>query len=372
MSEKKQVRVLILGAGCSAKCEYPLGIGLTKQLQEFHEDIPANCTHIRLSVSNTVNLMQRIPGIETLDQLAKQIDDDFLAWSAQRGSIIADQAYLDRERLTDQRILDAKIATSAMFVAREKNARKTGLLSYHHLLESLFGGEPWQVAVAESDCRVLSFNYDRLIEIGFLKYFKSFNPQQFGMYARDVLNSGFNDRVNGGYDKVEAVPNHFCFLKLHGSAGWWVKKPDNCGNDERRYWPAMPSDEDDLQKIEQQLNVNEKQKTQSWEPLIAFPHEKQRAVKGQTDFLADRYLEKIEAHAATVLAGATEVRIIGYSFAPIDSRHVVNNLLNRIPARSRIIIQNTDVASVRSRLEAYPTMSDRVQRGCVEFDPTPF
>jgi len=81
-------------------------------------------------------------------------------------------------------------------------------------------------------------------------------------------------------------------------------------------------------------------------PLV----EKQRGVKGRTDFLADRYLEKIEAHAASVLATATEVRIIGYSFAPIDSRHVVNNLLSNIPRDSKVIVQNMDVATVRSRL----------------------
>ena len=220
---------------------------------------------------------------------------------------------------------------------------------------------------------MLSFNYDRLLEIAFLNFFRSANLQKSGTYERNVLNSGFNDRVDGGYDKVEPAPEHFCFLKLHGSAGWWVRKA--AGNRERdelrRYWPARPSDQDDLRGIEQRLKDNQNQ-SQPWEPMIAFPHEKQRAIKAKTEFLADRYLEKIETHAATVLAAATEVKIIGYSFAPIDSRHVINNLLNKIPPDSRIIIQNTDVTAVRSRLEAYPNMRDRVQRGQVEFDPTPF
>ena len=69
---------------------------------------------------------------------------------------------------------------------------------------------------------------------------------------------------------------------------------------------------------------------------------------------------------------AFKVNIIGYSFAPIDSRHVVNNLLNKIPPDSRIIIRNPDVTTARSRLEAYPAMRDRIARGHVDFDPTPF
>jgi len=102
MSEMKHVRVFILGAGCSSKLGYPIGTDLTRQLQEFYWEIPGDCSHIKQSVSDTMTLMQGLPAIETLDQLAKQIDDDFLTWSAQRGSNIADQSYLDRERLADK------------------------------------------------------------------------------------------------------------------------------------------------------------------------------------------------------------------------------------------------------------------------------
>src|SRR6266498_1305157 len=361
MSRTKESRVCILGAGCSAKCGYPLGVGLTTQLQGFYWDIPADCTRIKQSVSDTITLMKALPAMETLDQLAKWIDDDLLERNNRRRSNIADQAYLDRERLAYKQILNAKLATSALFVTREENARKSRLPSYHRLLDSVFGGDPWQEAVAKSDCHVLTFNYDRLFEVAFHDRFKSFEQQRYGTYTKEVLNSGFNNRMNDGYDNVGPVSDRFCFLKLHGSAGWWVKTvPGNRGTNEcRRYWPSIPSAHDDLKKMEEQLEKNEQQnKIQPWEPLIAFPHEKQRAVQGETDFLADRYIEKIEIHAASVLAAATQVRIIGYSFAPIDSRHVVEKLLDKIPPDSAIIVQNMDVASVRSRLEGYPSMRD--------------
>jgi len=367
MSEMKHVRVFILGAGCSANCEYPLGIDLTRQLQKFALDIPTDCTRIKQSVSDTITLMRGLPAIETLDQLAKQIDDDFLAWSAQRGSMIADRTCLDKERLANKQILDAKVAISAMFVVREENARRRGLPGYHRLLEFLFEGEPWQEAVGESDCHVLSFNYDRLFEIAFLDRFNTFPWQQHSVYGESALNSGFNsgDFDNSGYEKVQLTEGRFCFLKLHGSADWWVKKRagnrSNPDDELRHYWPRNPN------KASVNLHEFEEFLRKQWEPLIAFPHEKQRAVKRQTDFLADRYLEKTEAHAVSVLANATEVKIIGYSFAQIDGSHVVNNLLNKVPEDAKIIVRNTDITTVKSRLEEYPTLRKRV-----EFDPTPF
>src|SRR5688572_4944155 len=157
MTDTKGCRAFILGAGCSANYGYPLGIALGQQLQKFFWDIPADC------------------------------DDEFLDWDAQRGSANADQAYLDRERLAAKQILDARIATSAMFVAREENARQRGLPGYQRLLGSIFGGEPWEEAIADSGCHVLSFNYDRLLEIAFFNHFKSSNSQRLGLYAKNAL-----------------------------------------------------------------------------------------------------------------------------------------------------------------------------------------
>lgn len=362
MSEMKHVRVFILGAGCSAKYGYPLGIGLTRQLQEFYsEELPNDCTNIRQSVSDTITVMNGLPAIETLDQLAKHLEEEC-------------SAHNQAEEQTDQQILKAKIATSAMFLAREDTAKKADLRGYLDLIASLFGGDPWRTGVEKSDAHVLSFNYDRLFEIAFQRYFTDFDPKRFALYSGVVLNSGFNPGNGSRCEAVQVGDNRFCFLKLHGSAGWWVKLwRGNKGIDELRlYHPACDRLNDPrLQDIEKCIQ-SQKGHPQPWEPLIAFPHERHRARLNNTDFVWDPYLRKIETHAAKVLTCATEVKIIGYSFARIDSSHVVNNLLNKIPSDSKIIVRNTDVATVRPRLEAYPTMRDRVERGRVEFDPTPF
>jgi hypothetical protein len=64
------------------------------------------------------------------------------------------------------------------------------------------------------------------------------------------------------------------------------------------------------------------------------------------------------------VANATEVRVVGYSFNPIDSRYMVNELLSKATCE-KIVIQNK--ADVRRNLETY-----RQFKGRLEYDPTPF
>jgi hypothetical protein len=350
-------RVFILGAGCSANCGYPLGIALKGQLHDFCCEMPNDCTLIKQSVSETITLLKGLSAIETLDQLAEHLESELRAGN-------------QSDKQTDEQILNAKVATSAMFLAREETAKKEDLRGYLNLISSLFGGAPWPTGIGRSDAHVLSFNYDRLFEIAFQKYFIDFDPKQNQLYGKTVLNSGFNPNGGDRYERVEFGDNRFSFLKLHGSAGWWARlwrgnrEIDEC----RLYWPACPERLNcpDLHGIEERLKKSQAC-SQPWEPLIAFPHEKQRAVLQTTGFIFDPFIQKVEARAARLLADATEVRIIGYSFAAIDSRHVVEKLLNKVPDSACITIQNPDVATVKARLEAYPTL-----RGRVEFDSTPF
>jgi hypothetical protein len=351
----REKTVFILGAGCSANSGYPLGIGLTSQLNSFFSQIPDECRLVKRSVSNTTRIMDEMPGIETLDELSKKIEDNL-------------KNHIGNEQQADEQILDAKIAISAMFVYREEKAKETGLPGYRNLIGKVFGGGQGEKAVAESDCHVLTFNYDRLFEIAFMGYFKTYLPQQFHLYAPDVLNSGFSDYYTGGYREIKITGGRFCFLKLHGSADWWVRRgAGNRGRDElRRYQPAIPMDRDYLQEIEKLLEPTNK--NYPHEPLIAFPHERQRANSSNVDFLGDPYLRKIEAHARTVLATANVVKIIGYSFAPIDCQQVISSFLNFIPSSARIVVQNKDIETVHSRLNKV----DFARMEQVEFDPTPF
>jgi hypothetical protein len=174
----------------------------------------------------------------------------------------------------------------------------------------------WRIAVEGSDCSVLTFNYDRLFEIAFLDYFMDSQglPEiaQFPLYGKSVLNSGFDSGLCRAGEKTKIMPDHFCFLKLHGSAGWMAKEcSGNLGRDECRFYSLDSAQcTTDVRQLEKFLVGNKRR--YKWEPLIAFPHEKQRFTSVYPgDFVQGPYIGKVWAHAAEVLRKATEVTVIG-------------------------------------------------------------
>ena len=109
-----------------------------------------------------------------------------------------------------------------------------------------------------------------------------------------------------------------------------------------------------------------------WESLFAFPHERQFS----QDFLKARgessgypwaqYIDTVWNHAAALLEAATEVRVIGYSFNPIDSRYVVDKLIAKVKC-DKIVIQSLNIDAIKKNLASY-----KMLRGRLEFDQSPF
>ncbi len=367
MSRSKGIRVFILGAGCSIECGYPPGTGLRTELERFHHEVPDRCPGTKQSVTDTIKLLGDLPRIETLDQLASYCDGSVGAWTRKHGPIIEDEAdFGGRKRGAAKGIFDAKMATSAMFLFREDAARRTGLPRYKRLITEILGGEPWRDALQETSCHVLTFNYDRLFEIAFLEMFPSFDRREHFLYAEEALNSGF--LLYGDYDLADPPPGRFCFLKLHGSAGWCVKRKIGSG---RQYSLSVPAGAMSLVEIEKSI-PKERDPLSGPEPLIAFPHERQGSqnyLKGQgksSDYLWAPYIDSVWKHAAALVADATEIKVIGYSFNPIDSRYMVAELLGKAECE-KITIQNKDAEAVRNNLASYTQLRDRL-----EFDSTPF
>lgn len=222
MSPSKESRVFILGAGCSVECGYPLGTGLAagfeKFLGEIQEFPDEKCGRIKRSLISTLKLLRETPGVETLDQLAARLERVLNDWKRQRGSSVADSEYQERGNIAARQILDAKIATSTMFLSREDKARQTGLRSYKSFITQILGGPPWEEA-RKVDCTVLTFNFDRLFEIAFAECFPAFDLRNHPLYASDAMNSclGFNF---GKWSLAQPTPGRFCFLKMHDSTGW--------------------------------------------------------------------------------------------------------------------------------------------------------
>jgi hypothetical protein len=367
MSPSKESRVFILGAGCSVECGYPPGTGLKAALKEFLHPIFGNYPRIEQSVTDTIKLLEELPEIETLDQLASYCDESVDEWTRKQGGIIEDEAEFGRRmRWAAKHIQHAKIATSAMFLAREEAARRTGLPRHKQFIAEILGGggAPWQDALRESSCQVLTFNYDQLFEIAFLEAFRSFDSRSHFLYGQEALNSGFLHY--GDCKLVDPAQGRFCFLKLHGSVGWWVERKTGGG---KLYSVSAPVKALSLAEIEGSI-PGERDPLSGPEPLMAFPHERQGSQKylrdqgKSSDYLWAPYIDAVWQHAASIVANATEVRVVGYSFNPIDSRYMVNELLSKATCE-KIVIQNK--ADVRRNLETY-----RQFKGRLEYDPTPF
>jgi hypothetical protein len=360
MSESKCNKVFILGAGCSADYGYPLGLKLVEELRKFHDKIRGQFPLIQEAVNKSIELASKFPEAKTLDDLVNRCEERY-----------KNKPDTEQEKLTDEEILSAKIATTALFLDNETEARGKNLEGYKKfLLPAVFGLDPpyWQTAINDSDCSVFTFNYDRLFEIAFLDYFKNsqgpFEIRQFAFYGHSVLNSGFDRTLERRGKRIDIKRGRFCFLKLHGSADWWARKcprpPQPPKEEWRDYCAKSPQVPTDLADIERCLAGNKQ--PDKWEPLIAFPHEKQLFTSNQpVDFIQTPYIHRVWKHAAEVIRNASEVTVIGYSFAQIDRPHMLDYLLRKTPNTATIKIVNMDIKAVRRVLESYQDLQDRLK-----------
>jgi hypothetical protein len=192
----------------------------------------------------------------------------------------------------------------------------------------------------------------------------SARSRSHALYGPEALNSGF--LLYGDWNLVDPVHDTFSFLKLHGSSGWSVRRKIGGG---REYSVPVPVKAMSMAEIEKFI-PRQGDALSGPEPLTAFPHERQgsqdflEAQGSSSDYLWAPYIDTVWRHAAGVMADAKEVRVIGYSFNPIDSRHMVTKLLTKATCE-KIIIQNT--VDVRKNLESYKEL-----RGRLDFDRTPF
>jgi hypothetical protein len=179
----------------------------------------------------------------------------------------------------------------------------------------------------------LSFNYDRLFELSVFAAFADDYLKRFSPYSAQALNSGIN-----AFGEIEDLANdRFCFLKLHGSVGMLcAEDPFGQGVQHIREVANWKDGQ-----VTDDLFFNQKPPPRfPIEPLIAFPYEKDHIVSGKSNKLPFRgYIEKVWAHATSVLQEAGEIWIIGYSFDPTDAKYLTDRLRQARKCR-RIVVQN--------------------------------
>ena len=273
-----------------------------------------------------------------------------------------------------------------MWLHKEQRAHESDLRGYHELFETIFPHLNWREALAEARCHVLTFNYDRLFEMAFLRRYPQFDPNGLPLYGQQVLNSGFDlqDR-----HKIDFAQDRFCFLKLHGSAGMWLRRHDG----QVEHFFGVPVSEPGLRINDTHFYANPQthcsRQTLKAEPLIVFPHEKGDALsESGTRPLYREYIRKVwEEQAGKVVAGASKIiivgcaypfdtgsqslaakfpckctmhrrerdkHIVGYSFDPNDRRWFME-LLNKRQSDCKVVVWNLNAdALCENLLESYP------------------
>lgn len=289
----------------------------------------------------------------TIDRLVSWIEDEI----ARQGFHWGAQA-LERAKYTqkvEDKIRDAKIATVAIFLEQEAAAWQTGLPKYRDFLKVIFEGNRDAGALTATADSVLSFNYDRLFEMAFTDHFKL--DARTDCHAKNWLNTGLSFLHNEASD---FAPDQFCFLKLHGTAAMQVVQQYGQTRygmnalrraewitDDNFFWPAnakpssVPPDNP--------------------EPLIVFPHEKERAREGRTAFLYDKYIRATWDQAAKMVEEAEQIWIIGYSFDPTDRKSIFE-LLRKNKSDCDIVVQNPEAEKICNELKfRYSDLASRLK-----------
>lgn len=287
-------KVYILGAGCSVCGEYPVASQVTARLLQFARE---RLTHdgakeLRRCTVETCARMNKL-GVETIDQLAEHLNGE-----------------------NPDAIREAKLAMSAYFFSIEEGSVGRAFASYAAFFDEIFryGNSPvLEDRAKATPCRVITYNYDRLLERTFIKWARraerwnedlASSPDTF---VKKFLNTGIHDPHG-----ISFQPNRLTFLKLHGGIGQSNRTGD--GGMHHIYWPkfgtALPelNDESYFKRKGHETDL----------PTIVFPSDKK--LKGRVPQANSFrvYMDTFEGQAKAFCRAAKEIQIIGYSIQMID------------------------------------------------------
>lgn len=324
-----ETTVVVLGAGCSVKYGYPLAKEFVPALESFRASLGVDAEKLKNCIGETIQLL-RDANAQTVDELVFRLHTRALDRSSQSSM----QAYMHRLR----QISNAKLATAALFLSLEQQAKAQPLEGYQRMiLRMLPGSDPLQKRFRETRFRLMTFNYDRLFELELLRLFGVDSNTQL-LYGDDILNAGLNHCLG---ESMGFREDRFCFLKLHGSIGMRVREEYG----QTRYYAYIDGERPGqvIDISDERFFANASQplpQDRDPEPLIVFPVEKEFVRSGSENRLAFRdYIKTVWKQAERIMESAAEIWFIGYSFAMMD-RPAVVKLLSHAGRCKRVIIQN--------------------------------
>jgi hypothetical protein len=178
-----------------------------------------------------------------------------------------------------------------------------------------------------------------------------------------VLNSGVTlPGVN-----IEFEPENFSFLKLHGSVGAWTIDFTGMGHpaQHQSHFETPVADKPPVEMNDNYFFDAQHPGFIKRPPILYSPFHRQFILSSQSGFAFDKYVRGVWSRAYELIAKATEIHVIGYSFAGIDRGPVLDMIETASDCR-RLIIQGPDAKRICGRLKIdRPRLRDLIE-------PAPF
>ncbi|MFZ4779074.1 MAG: hypothetical protein ACOYM3_27230, partial [Terrimicrobiaceae bacterium] len=318
--------VYIFGAGASVTAGYPTAAKFAGKLEQFLIRLSARppefkVDRLKKTISSTLEHLYQT-GAQTIDELVGTLNDT-------------------------EAVENAKTATEALFLDIEHQLNPQMLRDYSNFLirACLSPGNSKVADRLRPDVRVLTFNYDRALEIAFaylsedvfsnnrIPHTDQHKSLKYSLKTHyHALNTGFH--TGRGYELKKGC---FAYLKLHGSVGLKVPSSDPDIKHQQPFPVVTVLDDQKLWRENGEMKVPS---------LIVFPHEKAGLPESSSDRLPTfhDYIAKIESDAVAVIQAAKEVHICGYSVCqPNWSRF--EKIVSLAPTNCRFVIHDISQVS---------------------------
>jgi hypothetical protein len=231
----------------------------------------------------------------------------------------------------------SRTITDAFFLHTERNVSASTMRAFKDYWHEALGSysQRWRTGFPKTKHRLVTFNYDRMAELSFVRHFPEIANNGMDLYGPGMLNTGFS-----GWRSALQFEDGFCYLKLHGTVGvmpvgrneidaafghrfahYTGLKHKNLEITDALYFE--PSDTD-LPK-------------RKFAPLIVFPIDKQHVEDGGEEYNLKDYIDAVGGKAREVFSNAERIDIIGYSFRAPDKKWLVS-LLHNAPDAPKLVI----------------------------------
>jgi hypothetical protein len=314
--------ITVLGAGASAQCGFPLADDFFPRVRAFGESLGENCLRLKQVIDYVVTKAGELDCL-TPDDLALRM------YQTRRG---------ENRDVTINVLYYARIVTDAFFLHIEKQAATSTMRAFKDYWHEVVGNysQNWGGGFPSTRHRLVTFNYDRIAELSFVRHFPEIASNGMDLYGPGMLNTGFSSWRN-----ALQFGDGFCYLKLHGTVGVMPLGRNEVAaafGDRFVHYASGLGDQSpeitDNLYFEPGGNGLPKR---TLTPLVAFPVDKQHVESGGEEYNFKDYIDAVGGKAREIFPQAARIEIIGYSFRAPDKKWLVSLLLTAPEARKLVI-----------------------------------